>query len=141
MEGGQSTEIKVWVNGTFDVVHRGHLELLEFASSLGEVRIGIDHDLRVKELKGDSRPVNIWSDRMYFLSRIVGINSIVGFGSDFELKEEIRKWEPDYLVVGSDYKDKYVIGSEYAKNVIFFDKIEGYSSTNIINYGKNISDR
>ena len=141
MEGGQSTEIKVWVNGTFDVVHRGHLELLEFASSLGEVRIGIDHDSRVKELKGDSRPVNIWSDRMYFLSRIVGINSIVGFGSDFELKEEIRKWEPDYLVVGSDYKDKYVIGSEYAKNVIFFDKIEGYSSTNIINYGKNISDR
>ena len=141
MEGGQSTEIKVWVNGTFDVVHRGHLELLEFASSLGEVRIGIDHDLRVKELKGDSRPVNIWSDRMYFLSRIVGINSIVGFGSDFELKEEIRKWEPDYLVVGSDYKNKYVIGSEYAKNVIFFDKIEGYSSTNIINYGKNISDR
>jgi D-beta-D-heptose 7-phosphate kinase/D-beta-D-heptose 1-phosphate adenosyltransferase len=141
MEGGQSTKIKVWVNGTFDVVHRGHLELLEFASSLGEVRIGIDYDSRVKELKGDSRPVNIWSDRMYFLSRIVGVNSVVGFGSDFELKEEIRKWEPDYLVVGSDYRDKYVIGSEYAKNVIFFDKIEGHSSTNIINYGKSISNR
>ena len=141
MEGRQSTEIRVWVNGTFDVLHRGHLELLEFASSLGEVRVGVDYDSRVKELKGDSRPVNVWSDRCYFLSRIVGLDSVVGFGTDFELEEQIRKWSPDYLVVGSDYRDKKVFGSEYAKNVIFFDKIDGYSSTKIINYGKDISNR
>jgi len=141
MERGQPTEIKVWVNGTFDVLHRGHLELLEFASSLGEVRVGVDYDNRVKVLKGEDRPVNMWSDRCYFLSRIIGINSVVGFGSDFELEEQIRKWSPDYLVVGSDYRDKKVFGSEYAKKVIFFDKIEGYSSTKIINYGKDISYR
>jgi len=141
MEGRQSTEIKVWVNGTFDVLHRGHLELLEYASTFGELRVGIDYDHRVKELKGNFRPVNNWADRCYFLSRINGVGSIVGFGTDFELTEEIRKWEPDYLIVGSDYKNKKVYGSEYAKNVLFFDKIEGYSSTKIIDYGKNISDR
>ena len=134
------TDFRSWVNGTFDVVHRGHIELLEFASSLGKVRVGIDYDERVKSLKGNDRPVNTWEDRRYFLSRIIGVDSVVGFGSDSELKNEIKQWSPDYIIVGSDYKDKYVIGSEYAKNVIFFDKIEGYSSTKIINYGKNISN-
>jgi len=134
------TDFRIWVNGTFDVVHRGHIELLEFASSLGKVRVGIDYDERVKTLKGDDRPVNTWEDRRYFLSRIIGVDSVVGFGSDSELKNKIKQWSPDYIIVGSDYKDKYVIGSEYAKNVIFFDKIEGYSSTKIINYGKNISN-
>lgn len=141
MEGRQSTEVKVWVNGTFDVLHRGHLEMLEFASSLGELMVGVDTDERVKELKGSSRPVNNCLDRMYFLSRINGVSSITSFGSDFELTEKIRMWEPDYLVVGSDYKNKKVIGSECVKEVIFFDKIDGYSSTKIINYGKDISDR
>ena len=134
------TDFRIWVNGTFDVVHRGHIELLEFASSLGKVRVGIDYDERVKSLKGNDRPVNTWEDRRYFLSRIIGVDSVVGFGSDSELKNEIKQWSPDYIVVGSDYKDKYVIGSEFSKNIIFFDKIEGYSSTNIINYGKNISN-
>jgi D-beta-D-heptose 7-phosphate kinase/D-beta-D-heptose 1-phosphate adenosyltransferase len=123
---------RVWVNGTFDVLHRGHLELLEYAASIGEVRVGIDYDRRVKELKGDTRPFNIWSDRCYFLSRIIGVDSIVGFGSDFELEEQIRKWSPDYLIVGSDYKDKKVFGSQYAGEVIFFDRIGDYSTTKIL---------
>ena len=133
MERGQSTEVKVWVNGTFDVLHVGHMKLLEYAHSLGTVRVGIDYDNRVKELKGDTRPINTWVDRIYFMSRIIGVDSVVGFGSEFELKEQIRFWSPDILVVGSDYKEKYVIGSEYAKEVRFFEKLDGYSTTNIVN--------
>ena len=141
MEGGQSTPLKVWVNGTFDVIHRGHLELLEYASSLGILTVGIDTDRRVKELKGDNRPVNSCLDRMYQLLRIVGVENVVSFDTDFELTEMIRLIQPDYMIVGSDYRFKKVIGSEFAKELIFFDKIDGYSSTKIINYGKDFSDR
>lgn len=133
-----NTSKKVWVNGTFDVLHRGHLELLNFAAQHGIVRVGIDLDIRVKQLKGDSRPVNKWEDRAYFMSNISCVDSIVGFDSDASLVEQIKQWSPDYLIVGSDYMGKYVIGSEYADQVIFFDKIDGYSSTKIINYGNSI---
>lgn len=141
MEGRQSEPLKVWVNGTFDVLHRGHLELLEFASSLGTLRVGVDTDKRVKQLKGEARPVNTCEDRIFFISKIKGVETVVSFGSDEELIENIQQWSPDYLVVGSDYKDKKVIGSDYSKEVIFFDKIDGYSSTKIINYGRDFSNR
>ncbi len=141
MERGQSEPLRVWVNGTFDVLHRGHLELLEFASSLGMVRVGIDTDQRVKKLKGETRPVNSCEDRMYFISKIKGVQSVVSFGSDKELIQSIKEWWPNYLVVGSDYKNKKVIGSENSKEVIFFDKIGDYSSTKIINYGRDFSSR
>jgi D-beta-D-heptose 7-phosphate kinase/D-beta-D-heptose 1-phosphate adenosyltransferase len=138
MERRQS---KVWVNGTFDVMHRGHIELLQFANTKGIVRVGIDYDDRVKELKGLTRPVNIWKDRKYFLKSIRYVDSVVGFGSDEELEEQIRLWEPDYMIVGSDYKNKRVIGSQFTKELLFFDRIENYSSTKIISHDKNISNR
>jgi cytidyltransferase-like protein len=141
MERGQSEPLRVWVNGTFDVLHRGHLEMLEYASSLGILRVGIDTDRRVKELKGDQRPVNTCLDRMYQLSRINGVESVVSFDSDFDLSQHILNWNTDILVVGSDYRDKKVIGGDNAKNIIYFDKLDGYSSTKIINYGKDFSSR
>jgi D-beta-D-heptose 7-phosphate kinase/D-beta-D-heptose 1-phosphate adenosyltransferase len=137
----EKNKARVWVNGTFDVLHRGHLEMLEFASTFGILRVGIDYDKRVKQLKGNERPFNSWEDRKYFMSRIVGVNDIVGFGSQEELELRIQEWSPNYLIVGSDYKDKEVIGSQYAETVIFFDKIEGFSSTKILEYGKDISNR
>jgi D-beta-D-heptose 7-phosphate kinase/D-beta-D-heptose 1-phosphate adenosyltransferase len=57
---------KVWTNGTFDVLHVGHLKLLEFSASFGELRVGIDSDKRVKELKGPDRPFNTTEDRKHF---------------------------------------------------------------------------
>jgi D-beta-D-heptose 7-phosphate kinase/D-beta-D-heptose 1-phosphate adenosyltransferase len=57
---------------------------------------------------------------------------VVHFDSDFELTESIKRYNPDYIVIGSDYKNKNVIGSEYCKEIIFFNKIEGYSTTKIL---------
>lgn len=124
--------MRVWVNGTFDVLHIGHIELLKFASVFGKVRVGIDTDSRVKELKGDSRPVNTWEDRTKLMESIRYVYDVVGFSTDDELRQQIIDWETDVMIVGSDYKDKNVIGSELVKEVIFFDRIEGYSTTNTL---------
>lgn len=131
--------MKVWVNGTFDVLHRGHFELLTFAAKFGTLRVGIDLDDRVKQLKGLDRPVNSFNDRVYAMASIKGVDSVVGFGTDDGLRQCIKNWAPDVMVVGSDYKDKIVIGSEFAGEVVFFDRIDGYSSTNIINHADHSS--
>jgi len=123
---------KVWVNGTFDVLHIGHIKLLQFANTKGIVRVGIDYDDRVKQLKGITRPINKWKDRKYFLKSIRYVDSVVGFGSDEELEEQIRGYQPDYMIVGSDYKDKKVIGSQYANELLFFERIKNFSTTNIL---------
>jgi cytidyltransferase-like protein len=133
--------MKVWVNGTFDVLHRGHIELFKYAYDFGEIRVGIDYDERVKSLKGNNRPVNTFEDRKYFLESIKYIGSVVGFGTDEELEEQIKLWKPDYMIIGSDYKNKRIIGSQFTKQLLFFDRIENYSSTKIISYDKNFSNR
>lgn len=133
--------MKVWVNGTFDVLHRGHIELFKYAYGFGDVRVGIDTDERVKKLKGEDRPVNKFEDRKTLLESIKYIDSVVSFNSDKELEEEIKRWNSKIIVIGSDYKNKTIIGSHLFDNIIYFDRIKEFSSTNIINYGKNISNR
>ena len=96
--------MRVWVNGTFDVLHVGHVSLLQFASLFGKVRVGIDTDRRVKELKGDDRPVNNWNDRCLMLKELRSVKEVVGFDSDEELEKQIKTFKPDYCVIGSDYK-------------------------------------
>jgi len=140
MAGRHSGELRVWVNGTFDVLHRGHIELLKFASKFGTLRVGIDYDERVRELKGPTRPLNLWTDRKFMMESITYVNSVVGFGSDEELEDQIREWNPKYLIVGGDYRDKRVIGSHLVDQVLFFDKIDGFSTTKILEYDKNISN-
>lgn len=126
------SEVKVWVNGTFDVLHIGHIKLLEYASQFGKVRVGIDTDERVKILKGENRPINNILDRIEFMKSIKYIDSVVSFSSNEELENEIKKWESDIIVIGSDYKDKNVIGSNIVKKVVLFDRIGDHSTTNII---------
>jgi D-beta-D-heptose 7-phosphate kinase/D-beta-D-heptose 1-phosphate adenosyltransferase len=140
MEGG-FTKMKVWVNGTFDVLHIGHIRLLEFASKYGEVRVGIDTDERVKELKGESRPFNSVEDRKEFLSSIKFVNSVVSFGTDDELIEKIKEYDPEIMVIGEDYKSKRIIGAEFVPKVVFFKKVEYKSTSKILRHDKDISDR
>jgi D-beta-D-heptose 7-phosphate kinase/D-beta-D-heptose 1-phosphate adenosyltransferase len=123
----------IWINGCFDVLHRGHIELFKYAKELGGfVIVGIDSDTRVKELKGNSRPINNHDDRKFFLESIEYIDKVVVFGSEQELKDYVSFFKPRYMIVGSDYKDKNVIGSQYAKELIFFDRVGDYSTTNIL---------
>jgi len=129
--------MKVWVNGTFDVLHVGHLKLLEFASSFGEVRVGIDTDKRVKELKSPDRPFNTTEDRKYFLESLKFVKDVVVFDSRQELIDLVKEYRPDYMVIGDDYKDQPVYGSEHAKQLIFFEKLPKYSTTKILNYENN----
>jgi rfaE bifunctional protein nucleotidyltransferase chain/domain len=123
----------VWINGCFDVLHRGHIELFKYAKSLDSfVVVGIDSDSRVKQLKGPSRPINNQNDRKFFLESIRYIDKVVIFNSEDELRTVISMHSPDIMIVGSDYKDKKVIGSEYSKELKFFNRIGNYSTTNIL---------
>ena len=124
---------KVWVNGCFDILHRGHIEMLKYAKSLGDhLIVGIDADWRVKEAKGDERPFNSEKDRKFMLESIKFVDKVVVFETDSELRGLIYHLEPEFMVVGSDWKGKEVIGSEYSKGVCYFDRIGGYSTTKIL---------
>ena len=122
---------KVFINGTFDIIHPGHLAMINFAKSLGEfLFIGIDSDIRVKELKGPSRPINDQHMRKLLLENLKAVDEVQIFGTDQELIDMIKQC--DIMVKGSDYRDKPVIGREVCKELIFFDRLNDYSSTKTI---------
>jgi D-beta-D-heptose 7-phosphate kinase/D-beta-D-heptose 1-phosphate adenosyltransferase len=133
VEGGL-TNMKVWVNGSFDIIHIGHIRLLEHARSFGDVRVGLDTDERIQEKKGEYRPINNLQDRMDFISSIRFVNDVVSFGSDDELICRIKEYKPDLMVIGDDYDYHSIIGIEHIPRVEFFRKIENKSTTKILNH-------
>ena len=123
----------IWTNGCFDVLHRGHIELFKYAKSLGDwLVVGIDTDERVRVSKGDSRPFNIIEDRIIMLESNKHIDEIRVFDTNSELDTQVLLSGAEIMVVGSDYKDKEVIGSRHVQEVKFFDRIDGYSTTKIL---------
>jgi rfaE bifunctional protein nucleotidyltransferase chain/domain len=124
---------KVFVNGTFDLLHKGHIEMLNYAKSKGDILyVAIDTDQRVKEKKGESRPINSQNDRAEFLINLKSVDYVVLFNTDEELEYLVKSIEPDIMVVGSDWIGKTVIGSEHAKELKFFNRLDGYSTTGTI---------
>ena len=123
----------VWINGCFDVLHRGHIELFKFAKSHGDyLVVGLDADSRIKESKGNKRPFNNLGDRIVMLDAIRFIDEVVSFSSDDELKDQIKHYNPDVMIIGSDWKGKKVIGQQFAKELKFFNRIGDYSTTKIL---------
>lgn len=124
---------KVFVNGTFDIIHPAHIELLNFAKSHGEILyVAIDSDKRVKEKKGPTRPIHNQRDRKFLLENLKAVDRVLIFNTDEELTDLVKIIKPDIMIVGSDWKDKPVIGSQHAAELKFFDRIDGYSTTKII---------
>jgi len=134
--GKEIVKMKVWTNGCFDVLHRGHLELFKFCKQIagrdGEFIVGIDTDEKVKLDKGDSRPINNAKDRKFTLESIKYIEEVIIFNTTEDLEEVISLIQPDIMVIGSDWKGKTVVGEQHAKKLIFFDRIGDYSTTNIL---------
>jgi len=129
----------IFVNGTFDVLHPGHVQLLNYAKSFGDtLTVGIDSDRRVAEKKGPSRPIYNIKDRSFMLQNLKSVDYVVVFDSDEELEHCLKTIRPDIMVVGSDWKGKSVIGSMYSAELKFFDRIEEYATTKTI---QSIIDR
>ena len=124
--------MRVFVNGTFDILHRGHLELLRYAKSLGYVIVGIDTDECIKEKKGPTRPIHNQEERKFLLENLKTVDEVIFFSSEPEFEELIKSLKPDIIVVGSDWKEKSTIKSYYDGELIFFDRMEDYSTTKTI---------
>ena len=120
----------IFVNGCFDVLHPGHIQLFKYAKSLGDYLIvAIDSDKRVSEMKGPERPIFSQSDRSQTLEAIRYIDVVHIFDSKEDLENLLKSIAPDIMIVGSDWKDKEVVGEQYAKKVRFFDRVGEYSTT------------
>ena len=125
-------KVKIWCNGCFDILHPGHVRLLNFAKEQGDyLVVGIDSDARVKTNKGQDRPINSEQDRKFMLENLKCVDEVVIFGSNEELRNCISKSGAELMVLGNDYDIDQVIRPE-SFPVKFFTKIEGYSSTKIL---------
>jgi rfaE bifunctional protein nucleotidyltransferase chain/domain len=125
---------KIVVNGTFDILHSGHVEMLNYARSLGAyLLVLIDSDRRVKELKGNTRPINNQRDRQFLLKNLKAVNDVWIFDNDKELVEKIKFFTPDIMVKGSDYINAPIIGQEFVKRIEFYDRTD-HSTTKIIEH-------
>ena len=122
----------IFVNGTFDILHPGHVQLLNYARSLGDsLIVAIDSDRRVRELKGKDRPINSEDDRKFMLESLRSVDTVWIFNSDQELEDICRLYNP-IMVKGSDYRGRTIIGQQYCKEIVFYDRIEPYSTTRAI---------
>ena len=135
----------VFTNGCFDILHRGHVSMLEFCwkqkSSAQEVVVGVNTDRSIQELKGNNRPILSLEDRVGVLRAVQWIDYIVTFDtkSVFPLIEALR---PKIIVKGGNYSKKAcaekdrIIGEEfvnsYGGKVLVAPIVEGISTTEII---------
>jgi D-beta-D-heptose 7-phosphate kinase/D-beta-D-heptose 1-phosphate adenosyltransferase len=126
----------VFTNGCFDILHIGHIKLLHAAADEGDkLIIGLNSDISVKKLKGNSRPIVPEAERAALLSNITGVDLVVFFNEETPL-ELIRSFKPDIIVKGGDYAPEQVVGHEIVEQeggkVVIVPLIEGISTTKVI---------
>ncbi len=127
----------VFTNGCFDIIHRGHIELLSKAADLGnKLIVGLNTDSSVQRLKGKERPVQDETSRAMIMAGFAFVDMVILFPQDTPL-ELISIVKPNILVKGGDYKAEEIVGYDIVtKNngqVIIINFVDGYSTTSIVN--------
>jgi len=124
---------KIFVNGSFDLLHTGHLDMLNYAKSLGDyLLVAIDTDERIKYNKGSDRPVMPEHIRIAIMKNLKPVDEVKTFGTDEQLINIIRNYSPDIMVKGSDWRGGNIIGGEYCKEIDYFERINDESTTKTI---------
>jgi D-beta-D-heptose 7-phosphate kinase/D-beta-D-heptose 1-phosphate adenosyltransferase len=131
----------VFTNGCFDILHRGHVEYLEYARSLGDhLVIGLNSDASTRRLKGEGRPVNSEEDRALVLAALSAVDAVTVFDEDTP-RELIAQLLPDVLVKGADYEESAVVGGDEVRaaggRVVLAPLVPGRSTTSIIERTRN----
>ncbi len=125
-----------FTNGCFDILHAGHVMLLESArSQCDRLIVGLNSDASVRRLKGASRPINTETARARVLSALAAVDAVIIFDEDTPLRL-ITDIQPDVLVKGGDYSRETVVGADTVEarggRVIIVPLLEGHSTTRII---------
>jgi D-beta-D-heptose 7-phosphate kinase/D-beta-D-heptose 1-phosphate adenosyltransferase len=126
----------VFTNGCFDILHRGHIELLKKAKEFGDILIiGLNSDFSVKKIKGEKRPILNEDDRAYILGALECVDAVCLFDEETPGRI-IEQLKPDVLVKGGDYEIDEIVGRETVKNyggeVVTISLVEGKSTKGII---------
>ncbi len=133
----------VFTNGCFDLIHPGHVALLEQAKGEGDfLVVGLNSDASVRRLKGPSRPIMDQRARRTVLEAIRYVDQVIIFDEDTPLRliEEIR---PDVLVKGAEYEEEEIVGAElvrsYGGRVVRAEMVRGFSTSAIVSYLRELS--
>lgn len=134
--GRPREERVVFTNGCFDILHRGHVEYIHAARTMGDrLVVGLNGDASVSRLKGPSRPVNPFDDRALVLAGLEAVDAVIRFDEDTPLRL-IEALLPDLLVKGGDYRPDEIVGArevrEAGGEVIVVPLVEGRSTSGII---------
>jgi len=121
---------KIIINGGYDILHIGHINLINYAKSLGNyLLVALDTDERISYNKGKDRPVNNLKTRMTIIKNLKAVDEVQCFGSDQELINIFKVFKPDMRVIGSDWQGKIIVGSEYSGEIIFYERKDKNSTT------------
>jgi rfaE bifunctional protein nucleotidyltransferase chain/domain len=124
--------MKIFTNGCFDILHRGHIEYLEASKALGtHLTVGLNSDDSVRQLKGLSRPINNQEDRRYVLLALTCVDEVIIFneGTPYNL---IKSIQPDILTKGGDYVKEDIVGYDIVNQTIVIPFTRGYSTTETV---------
>jgi D-glycero-beta-D-manno-heptose 1-phosphate adenylyltransferase len=126
----------VFTNGCFDILHRGHLQILTDSAAAGDILVvGLNTDASVRKLKGENRPVNEESFRALMMASIQIVDAVTLFEEDTPL-QLIRVLEPDVIVKGGDYTIDQIVGGEdvlrRGGEIKIVPIVKGYSTSALI---------